>query len=256
MSLDLLFAVVSAFFAGFIDAVVGGGGLIQLPALMILFPQYPVPILFGTNKLASICGTSAATVQYLKRITVSRETVLPATIAALIFSYLGAKVVSYLDSALLKPLILILLILVGTYTFKKKDFGSIKSEPKVKELRLRIFVSALFGGLLGFYDGFFGPGTGSFLILGFIWLFGQDFLQASASAKIVNLATNLAAIAYFGSHSGILYSVAIPMGVANLIGAVFGARLAILKGSKFVRSCFLVVVVALILKIGSSYFLG
>lgn len=248
VTVELVILVVCGFLAGFIDAIVGGGGLIQLPTLLVLFPTAPIVSLFGTNKVASICGTSMAAWQYAKKIPLRMKTVLPATIAALIFAYLGARTVSVINPAILKPLILALLILVAIYTFKKKSLGS---SAVTKDLGSKeIWISAFVGGTIGFYDGFFGPGTGSFLILAFISLFGLDFLQASASAKIVNLATNLASIIFFEMNGEIYYHLGIPMGIAQIFGAILGSKLAILKGSSFVRKLFLCVVIALIAKLG------
>ena len=238
-----------AFVAGLVDAVVGGGGLIQLPALLLFLPAnlaQSLPTVFGTNKLSSICGTSTAAIQYSRRIRIRWNTILPAGISALVFSFLGARAVTALDPTILKPLVLVLLIAVAVYTFWQKDLGKLHAPrfPLDRERWLGIAV----GGAIGFYDGFFGPGTGSFLIFAFVGLFGFDFLAASASAKFINWCTNLAAVAYFASTDQILYRYALPMGVCNVLGALVGTRLAILRGNKFVRGFFLVIVTALILR--------
>ncbi len=244
---DIVLLGVAAFIAGFVDAVVGGGGLIQLPALLILFPHIAIATLFGTNKLASIAGTSVAAIQYARRISIPWGSVLPGAIAAGTFSFLGARVVQFLQPSLLRPLILVLLIGVGLYTYFKKDFGAVQ-QSKVSA-RYRTVVTILAGGIIGFYDGFFGPGTGSFLIFTFIGVLGFDFLKASASAKVLNWATNFTAILAFASAHQLLYSLALPMAICNVAGSLMGARLAILKGNAFIRVLFLSIVSILVAKL-------
>jgi uncharacterized protein len=244
---DIVLLGVAAFIAGFVDAVVGGGGLIQLPALLILFPHIAIATLFGTNKLASIAGTSVAAIQYARRIAIPWGSVLPGAIAAGIFSFLGARVVQFLQPSLLRPLILALLVGVGLYTYLKKDFGAAQ-QPKVA-VQYRMIVTILAGGIIGFYDGFFGPGTGSFLIFAFIGVLGFDFLKASASAKVLNWATNFSALLAFASAHQVLYSLALPMAVFNVAGSLCGARLAILKGNAFIRVLFLSIVSVLVIKL-------
>ena len=236
-----------SFLAGLIDSVAGGGGLIQLPALLIVLPHYPVATLFGTNKLSSICGTSIASVQYARHVGILWKATLPATTAALIFSFLGARTVSLMDPGIMRPLVLFLLVGIAIYTFIQKDFGSLHL-PKLAA-RGQLIYGVLTGTVIGFYDGFFGPGTGSFLIFVFISLFGFSFLAASASAKVVNFATNLSALLFFVFTDNVLYKFAIPMAACNIAGSLIGTRLAILRGNKFVRILFLIVVSALILKL-------
>lgn len=233
-----------AFLAGFIDAVAGGGGLIQVPALFILMPGVPAPALLGTSKFAGIFGTSLAAAQYARRIAIEWRTTLPTGIAALVFSYAGARAVAQVPPDLLRPLILVLLVGVLIYTLWKKDLGALHA-PKLSP-GAAFWMGLATGALIGFYDGFFGPGTGSFLIIAFVGLFGFSFLAASASAKVVNVITNGAALAYFIGHGQVLYAVAAPMAACNLAGSFVGTRLALKLGSKFVRGVFIVVVSALI----------
>jgi uncharacterized protein len=249
---EVLLLCLFAFLAGFIDAIVGGGGLIQLPALLIVMPNLAIPTAIGTNKLASIAGTITAIPQYASRVQLNWRVVLPGSSIAFLSSFLGARIVASIDSKILRPLILVLLITVAIYTFIKKDFGTLH-QPRLnttKQIWLGIFV----GGIIGFYDGFFGPGTGSFLIFAFISLFGFDFLNASAASKVFNTATNLSALLYFAVTDRVLYQVALPMAVCNIIGSITGTRLAILKGSGFVRSLFLVVVTGIIVKLAFDTF--
>ena len=238
--------VFAAIFAGFIDSVVGGGGLIQIPALFTVLPQYPPATLFGTNKFASVLGTTNAAWRYARRVDMPWRTTLPAAVAAFTCSYLGAMAVAWLPRELLRPLILVLLVSAAIYTFLKKEFGAVHG-PSHGGRRELAYAIAL-GGVIGFYDGFFGPGTGSFLIFLFIRFFGFDFLHASAAAKVVNVATNLAALAYFAPNGNLLWQVAILMALGNVGGSLAGTHLALKHGSGFVRQVFLVVVSLLILK--------
>jgi uncharacterized membrane protein YfcA len=248
---ETVYLCILAFLAGLVDSVVGGGGLIQLPALLVFLPPTAANSLaqvFGTNKMSSICGTTTAVIQYSRRVKIKWSAVLPASAAAFVFSFLGAHVVASIRPEMLKPLVLVLLVIVGVYTYSRKDLGKLHA-PLLTAQRERIF-GVLVGIGIGFYDGFFGPGTGSFLIFIFIGLFGFDFLAASASAKVINLATNLSAVGYFAATHQIHYHYAVPMGLCNVLGSLTGTRLAILKGNAFVRGFFLVVVGVLILRFG------
>jgi len=244
---ELIYLCIFAFLAGFIDAVVGGGGLIQLPALLVLLPaesSRTLAPIWGTNKFSSICGTSMAVMNYARRVKLHWPLILPASIAALIFSFLGTLSVAHLRRKTLEPVVLILMIAVTAYTFAKKDFGNLHA-PKLTPRQAQ-FLAILTGIIIGFYDGFFGPGTGSFLIFIFIGVFGFDFLHASANAKIINFSTNLASVTYLAATHKILYRYAIPMALCNVLGSITGTTLAILKGNKFVRALFLFVVSAMI----------
>jgi hypothetical protein len=251
---DLIWLCLFAFIAGLVDAVVGGGGLIQLPALFVFLPPHlaaSVPLVFGTNKMSSICGTAVALAQYSRRVAIPWNSVFPAGLTAFAFSAIGARVVQIVASDFLKPLILVLLVVVAGYTYWRKDLGNLHA-PRFMARHERLWAVAVGTGI-GFYDGFFGPGTGSFLIFIFIGLFGFDFLTASASAKGINLATNLAAVLAFAAHGYVLYDYALPMGLCNILGALLGARLAILKGNRFVRGLFLTVVALMIARFGYEH---
>lgn len=243
---NLLALLFFGFLAGFVDSVVGGGGLIQLPAVIIFMPGDNISTSFGTNKFAGFLGTVTAAVKYVKGVKLNYFAIIPGAIAALPASALGAALVSNINKEVLKPAILLLLFLVGVYTFIKKDFGKIQSKSVSKNKAIGF--SFLTGLVIGFYDGFFGPGTGSFLVFIYIGLFGFDFLQASASAKIINGITNLSALFYFGANNNIVYAVAVPLGIANIAGSVLGTQMAIKKGTGFVRKLFLLVVSAFIIK--------
>jgi uncharacterized protein len=245
--LDIPILCAFAFSAGLIDAVVGGGGLIQIPALLNVFPTAPAATLFGTNKLSSVCGTSIAARSYFGKVSIPWHLVLPAAISAFAMSFLGAATVSLVPQGMLRPVVLVLVITMAIYTFRKKDFGAIQ-RPLETGTRERV-LSVVIGGAIGFYDGLFGPGTGSFLIFLFIRYFAFDFLQASAAAKFVNIATNLAALVYFVPSGNVLYRIAIPMAVFNMLGAYTGSWVAMKHGARFVRILFLCLLVMLIFKL-------
>jgi uncharacterized membrane protein YfcA len=236
----------SALFAGMIDSMVGGGGLIQIPALFTALPKELPATLFGTNKIASVFGTANAAWRYSRRVKMPWGTTLPAAIAAFAFSYLGAMAVAWLPHHLLRPLILIMLVGSAAYTFWRKDFGIIHQPQHAG--RSELIYALLVGGAIGFYDGFFGPGAGSFLIFLFIRFFGFDFLHASAASKVVNVATNLAAIGFFVPNGFYLPAAAVVMASFNVLGSIIGTHLALRHGSGFVRKIFLLVVCSLIVK--------
>jgi uncharacterized membrane protein YfcA len=241
-----------AFLAGFVDAVVGGGGLIQIPALLVLMPQLPLPVLFGTNKFAAVWGTLSAALQYRRQVALPWASILPTAAAALVCSWLGAHTVSIINPAVLRPLILALLLAVLAYTLWKKDFGALHA-PRLNPAQ-QLWIGLATGAAIGFYDGFFGPGTGSTLIFAFVGLFGFSFLVASASAKVVNVVTNLAALAWFAADGDVLYATALPMALCNIAGSLAGSRLALRRGSGFVRGLFIVVVGALVARFAWDIF--
>ena len=245
MTIDWFILAPAAFFAGMVDAVVGGGGLIQIPVLLSAFPQTGIPTLFGTNKVSSIAGTGASLWRYARAVRIPWRLVLPATAAALLGAWLGAAVVAWIPREAMRPLVVVMMLAVAIYTFLRKNLGQEEMhEPRPGDL----WRGALFGLVIGFYDGFFGPGTGSFLIFGFVRLFGMDFIRASASAKVVNFATNISAIGFFASHGPILWAVGLTMAACNLAGAYVGTHLALKHGAGFIRKAFLGVVSVLIVK--------
>ncbi|MDP2304611.1 MAG: TSUP family transporter [Pseudomonadota bacterium] len=236
-------ACAAAFLAGLVDAVAGGGGLIQLPALFVLFPDAAVPALLGTNKVASISGTAAALLRYARnRVPIPWTTVGPAAIAAFAGSFGGARLATHLPKEWMRPVVVVLFAGVAVFTFLRKDFGALARDPHPASWPAAIVM----GAVLGAYDGFFGPGTGTFLLFGFIGLLGLDFLGASASSKVVNVATNLAAILAFGVAGHIWWALALPMAVCNIAGSQVGSRLALANGAPFVRRLFLGVVLLML----------
>jgi uncharacterized protein len=250
--MEWVLLLAGAFLAGLIDAVVGGGGLIQLPLLLAVFPTVGIPVLFGTNKIASIAGTASAAWQYSRKVSIPYRLALPASMAALVGAASGAAAVSLLPSHALKPMVLVLLLAVGGYTWFKPEFG--RSSTQHHEWAWPLLIAVALGFCLGFYDGFFGPGTGSFLIFGFVRLFGMDMLHASASAKLVNFATNFAALAVFLSHDGVLWQVGLAMACANIAGAQVGTWMAVRHGNTFIRWLLLTVVSVLAIKLAWDIF--
>lgn len=243
---DVLILGAAAFFAGMVDAVVGGGGLIQIPVLLSQFPQAAIPTLFGTNKVSSIAGTASAMWKYGRAVTIPWRIVLPATAAALVGAWAGAALVAWLPREWMRPLVLVLMVAAAIYTFHDKSFGHVATHrPRPSDL----WLGAVVGLVIGLYDGFFGPGTGSFLLFIFVRVFGMDFLRATASAKVVNVATNVSAIAFFSTTGPVLWGIGIAMAACNLVGAQVGTRLALRHGSGFIRKAFLAVVVVLIGKL-------
>jgi len=236
----------AALFAGLLDAVAGGGGLIQIPALFGVYPQAAPATLFGTNKLASICGTGIAARTFWKTVPLDFAVLLPATACALLFSFVGAWTMSIVPPDLFRKILPLILALVAVHVFRNKDFGAQAGDGVSG--RKKTISAALLGAVMGFYDGFFGPGTGSFLVFLLVRFFGQDFLRASASAKVINVACNLAALVWFVPNTEPLWGIAVVMALANMLGASLGARLAIKEGAAFVRRVFLVAVVSLIAK--------
>lgn len=244
MELPLLLC--AAFAAGLIDAVAGGGGLIQVPALFAVFPREWPAVLFGTNKLAAVAGTLTSAWRYSRQVVLDRRILWPAILAAIIGAYAGAHSVAALPVAAVRPIVLLLLVAVTIYTWQRPELGA-TSGPLPNHLAWR---AGLIGGGIGFYDGFFGPGTGSFLIFAGIRLLHLDFLHASATAKLINVATNLAALSYFLPHGQVLWLTAALMALANIAGSITGSHLALKHGNRLIRKVFLAVSMVLMLKIG------
>ena len=245
-----LLLALAGLFAGFVDAVVGGGGLIQLPALVVAFPgAAPVQIL-ATNKLAGSCGTTVSSLTYYRRVRPDPRTFVPLMILAFVGSALGAVAASQIPKSAFNPVILVALVVVGAYVLLKPDAGDLT------ELRFaghRHTLAAVAAGFtIGFYDGALGPGTGSFFVFMLVGLLGYSFLEASAKARIANWATNIAALLVFATQGAVMWRVGLVLGVCNLVGSYVGARTAVSRGSRFVRVFFVVVVAAFIVKIGSD----
>ncbi|WP_129662093.1 TSUP family transporter [Rothia uropygialis] len=243
----LVLVLVGGFLAGWVDAVVGGGGLIQLPVVLMIPGMTPVQAL-ATNKFGSLLGTSTSAVTYFRRTTTPLRPSLPMAGVAFFGSFAGAAVAASLPQAVFKPVILAALIAVAVFTVLKPNAGTL-TKPTM-DSRSVLVRSTVLGLVIGFYDGVLGPGTGSFLIIGLITLLGQNFLRASAQAKVVNMATNLGALAFFGFHGSVVWALGLLLGIANMVGGYTGARSAVSRGNRFIRVVFLAVVAVLIVKTG------
>lgn len=249
---SMAFMGVAALCAGFVDAIAGGGGLIQLPALLIGLPQSATVQVLGTNKLSSIFGTTAAAIMYRRKVKPDLFFTFAMAVPALAGSMCGALLAAHLPTHALRPLVFVLLIAVGIYTWRRPTLGHVELLRHTPGRRNIIAVVAGLG--IGFYDGIFGPGTGTFLMVVLVALLGFAFLTASSVAKVVNVATNFGALVIFGMHGVILWHVGLVLGIANVAGGLLGAKLAIRGGSAFVRQIFLVVTAVLILKVGVDTF--
>ena len=244
--MELLFVACASLLAGFVDAIVGGGGLVLVPALFAAFASAHPATLLGVNKSASLWGTAVATVQYARRVHMPWRTLLPAGLVALASSFAGAWLVTVVSPEFLRTVLPVVLLAVLAYTLIKKELGR-EHAPRLRGWHEAAVASAI-GLVLGFYDGFFGPGAGSLLVFLFVRLLGYDFLHASASAKLLNSCSNLAALSLFAFKGHIWWHYALALALANVIGSLLGARLALKHGSGFVRVVFVLVVSALILR--------
>lgn len=247
-NLEILFASLAALLAGFIDSIVGGGGLVQAPALFILFPHFSVSQVIGTNRFASFLGTGVAGYQYAQKVKIPWRLVLITALGTATMSYLGATVASYMKAEILKPIILLLMTAIAIYTFFNKSLGQ-HEKVTLSIVRLQWY-ALLIGMAIGFYNGFVGPGTGSLLVFAFVSVIGFQFLKASAFAKIINVVADVASLVFFIWKGFVLFEIALPMMACNILGSYLGSRLALLRGNAFVRIVFLVVVFGLILRFG------
>ena len=236
--------------AGFVDAVVGGGGLIQLPALLLGLPHAAPVHVLATNKLASICGTTVASATYYRRVRPDPRTFLPLMALAFVGSAAGAVVASHIPRAAFDPIVLVVLVVVGAYVLLKPSLGGVTT---LRFTGGHHTLAAMGTGLaVGFYDGALGPGTGSFFVFTLVGLLGYSFLEASAKARLANWATNLAALCVFVPQGAVLWGVGLSMGLANLVGGYLGARVAVSRGAGFVRVFFVLVVSAFVVRLGGQ----
>ena len=255
MSIEIaIFLAIASGFAGFVDAMAGGGGLIQLPALIVGLPNKELPLILGTNKVPSIFGTAAAARNYFKNIKPDIPLTLSMMGPAFIGSMGGASLAAAVPKDFFKPFIVFLLIAVAIYTWVKPELGM--SENLKYAHKKRLVIVALIGLLIGFYDGIFGPGTGTFLVFFLVSGIGYAFLKASGTAKLVNISTNAGAILSFQLTGHIWWQLGLLLAVANVTGAIIGSRLAIKGGSPLVRKVFLAVTFLLITRVAWDTFIS
>ncbi|GAA4425017.1 sulfite exporter TauE/SafE family protein [Acidovorax lacteus] len=251
--MEWFFIGCASLLAGFVDAIVGGGGLVMVPALFAAFPGTAPATLLGTNKAVSVWGTSMATWQYSRKVQMRWQALLPAAAAGFAGSMAGAWTVTLVSPEFLRKLLPLVLLAVLAYTLAKKNLG--QHHTPHFDGRREALVASVIGLVIGFYDGFFGPGTGSFFVFLLVRVLGYDFLNASAAAKLLNCATNIAAIVLFGLKGHVWWHIALMLAVANVVGSLLGTHMALRHGTGFVRWIFICVVSALILKTGYDAFL-
>lgn len=240
--------------AGFVDAVVGGGGLILIPLLMVFLPGTPAVSAIATNKVASVSGTASATVSLLRTVRVDRRLVSVGVPIALLSAAVGALLASLMSNAVLRPIAIVLLVAVGCYVALKPNFGQAATGPHARGTKpitggWRWALALIAIGIIAIYDGFFGPGTGTFLIIVLTALLGRNFIESVTMAKIFNTSTNLGALAVFTLSGVVMWKLGIILAVANIVGAQIGARMVITKGTGFVRAMLLVVVTVMAIKL-------
>ncbi|SEL79005.1 TSUP family transporter [Nonomuraea pusilla] len=239
--------------AGWIDAVVGGGGLVQLPAIMVT-GIVPVEAM-ATNKLSSVFGTASAAVAYARSSKVDREVALPGAALAVLSAGLGASAAAAISAEVLRPLVMAVLLAVALMVTLRPSLGALP-QPHLRTRRRLVAAVAIGGVGIAFYDGIMGPGTGTFLIIAFTTILGLDFVSASASAKIINVGTNIGALAVFAWQGHVLWGLGLGMAVCNVLGAQVGARMALRRGAAFVRVVLLCVVVAMVGRLAWQQFAG
>ena len=244
--MDIVLVSLMSALAGFVDAVVGGGGLILVPALFATYPNAHPATLLGTNKSASVWGTLFAAWQYNRRVQLAWRALLVASLLAFAGSWAGAYLLTLVSPQYLRQALPALLIALLAYTLWNKQLGQTHA-PRFAPRKQAVYMAAI-GAVIGFYDGFFGPGTGSFLVFLLVKVLGFDFLQASAHSKVLNLFSNLAAVILLASQGHVWWQVGIPLALANVVGSVLGSRMALRHGTVFVRWLFMLVVTALAVK--------
>lgn len=250
---DVAGLLLAAGAAGWVDAVVGGGGVLLIPVLLLTFPQFPPATALGTNKIAAIMGTTTAAVMYARRTELDRSVVLPAAGLAVPSAALGALSAASVPTHWFRPVIMVLLVSVALFVAFRPDFG-VQSLQSATSTRRRMGVIAVAGCGIGFYDGLFGPGVGTFLIILFTSLLAKQFLESAAMAKVVNAGSNLGALAVFALQGNVLWALGLGMAVGNITGALLGSRMALKKGSGFVRTVLVLVVTGMVVKMAFDQF--
>ena len=240
----IIFLCLAAATAGFFDAIAGGGGLIQLPALLVGLNKSSVVEVLGTNKFAAIFGTANAANRYRKGVAIDKKLLIKMALPAFLGSMGGAQLASHVPTKQMRVVVLIALIAIAIYTALNPKIGHEESAKPSK------WIPSIAGLAIGFYDGIFGPGTGTFLMAVLVGVLGYSFLSASAIAKFTNVATNLAALIIFAKHGAILWGIGIALAISNVIGSTIGSHMAIKGGSPLVRKVFLFMTTLLIAKVG------
>lgn len=238
--------------AGWVDAVVGGGGLILLPALLLVAPQLAPQVALGTNKLTAICGTGAAVWTFARRIPLRWSVLGPAALVAAVCAGAGAAAVSLIDRDVFIPIVIVVLVAVAVFVAARPKLGS----GSVRQPSPVRFATVVLGAaaVIGFYDGILGPGTGTFLIIAFAAMLGSEFVKSAAMAKVLNFGSNLGALVIFAVGGHVWWTLGLAMAVCNVAGSVVGSRMALRRGAGFVRVVLLIVVVAMAIRLGIQQF--
>lgn len=250
---DWMALLAAATAAGWVDAVVGGGGLIVLPVLFLVMPTLTPQQALGTNKLTAIAGTSAAVATFARKVPMQWRLMIPAGVLAAVTSATGAAAVSLIDKDLFIPIIMVVLVAVAVFVTARPKIGMTMATHRPTQLKVALVVG-IGAGLIGFYDGLLGPGTGTFLIITFATLLGTEFVRSAAMAKVINTGSNFGALIVFAATGNVLWALGLAMAACNIVGAIFGSRMALSKGSGFVRIVLLVVVVAMVARLGWQQF--
>lgn len=252
-SLDWAALLAAAAAAGWVDAVVGGGGLIVLPVLLLVAPQLTPQQALGTNKLTAIAGTGAAVATFSRKIPMQWRTMAPAGLLAAVASGCGAAAVALIDKDLFIPIVMVVLIGVAAFVTARPQVGiTLAKHPPTR--RRFVMTVAIAAGLVGFYDGILGPGTGTFLIIIFATMLGTEFVRSAAMAKVINLGSNFGALIFFAATGNVMWMLGLAMAACNVVGSVIGSRMALSKGAEFVRIVLLVVVVVMVIRLGWQQF--
>lgn len=239
--------------AGWVDAVVGGGGLIVLPVLLLVAPNLTPQQALGTNKLNAIAGTAAAVATFSRKIPMQWKTMVPAGLLAAVTSGLGAAAVALIDRSLFIPIVMVVLVAVAVFVTVRPQVGiTMATHPPTRRRTLLVIAGA--AGAIGFYDGILGPGTGTFLIIAFATLLGTEFVRSAAMAKVINLGSNFGALVFLASTGNVMWLLGLAMAGCNVIGSIFGSRMALRKGAEFVRIVLLVVVIVMVVNLGWQQF--
>lgn len=246
LPVDFLTVCLAAFAGGLVDAMVGGGGLIQLPALFSTYTNTAPAALLGTSKFAGVFGTTSAVIRFAGKVVIPWRALLPLAVLVMAMAAVGAFAATHVPPDVFRPLVPVLLVSVLIYLVRRKELGAVHAPRGFAGPHHKVGLPLI--GTVGFYDGFFGPGTGSFLMFLFVRFYGYDFLNAAASARVLNVATNLAALAYFGTHGHVIWYMGVGLAVCNVAGSIVGVRLALAGGAALVRNAFILVVSALILR--------
>ncbi|MEY4152264.1 MAG: hypothetical protein RL470_323 [Actinomycetota bacterium] len=252
-ALNLALLGLAMFSAGFVDAIAGGGGLIQTPAMLLTFPDRNPVSVVATSKTAAFFGTSTAAIQYRKSIKTDPKLLIAMVIPAFIGACFGALLASHISPESYKSSIFVIMIVIFIYTLLKPELGKVHVD-KHSPRKLMV-LGSIAACLIGFYDGLIGPGTGTMLMIALVAIMGFAFVGASAIAKVVNATTNLASIIVVGLRIGFMWKLGLVLAVANLAGGYMGSHMAIRKGSSFIRIFYLIVTGLLILRLGYSLYI-